>query len=168
MVKIKNQGINRITSYNVCYTKLLRFLLSQKYSFKSSRTAMYPMWCAESVEGYLNWLKRSFHSDETIRTYKYNVYHFCDYLLNVGMDCFNNLEKSLILDYLNHDHHATVKGTSTRRTVLRQFVTYLEDNNRITSYNVCYTKLLRDPQIKKVYCLLSFFFLCTGFSKLDN
>jgi site-specific recombinase XerD len=107
------------------------FLLSQKYSFQSSRTAMYPMWCAESVEGYLNWLKRSFHSDETIRTYKYSVYHFCDYLLNVGMDCFDNLEKSLILDYLNHDQHATVKGTSTRRTVLRQFVTYLEDNNLV-------------------------------------
>lgn len=63
------------------------FVLSQKYSFQSSRTAMYPTWCAEAVEGYLNWLKRSFHSDGTIRTYKYSVYDFCDYLLNGGMDC---------------------------------------------------------------------------------
>ena len=114
-------------------------ILSQKYSFKPSRMESYPLWCSEAVEGYLYWLKRYFRSESTIRTYKYSVYDFCDYLLGHKIESFEEIERTLILDYLKQDRHATVRGISMRRTVLRQFVMYLEDYNWIkdkTLYHV--------------------------------
>lgn len=112
-----------------------RFILNQylafdrKYMFDKPRTAEYSNWCVKAVEGYLSWLKRSFHSDNTVRSYKYSVYDLCDYLLSHGLKGFDSLTKSMLIDYLRQDHHTTIKGASTRRTVIRQFVTYLEDND---------------------------------------
>ncbi|HKM35975.1 MAG TPA: tyrosine-type recombinase/integrase [Lachnospiraceae bacterium] len=121
-----------------------RFILNQdlafdrKYMFDKPRTAEYPNWCIKAVEGYLSWLKRSFHSDSTVRSYKYSVYDLCDYLLSHGLKGFDSLTKSMIIDYLRKDHHTTMKGVSTRRTVLRQFVTYLEDNELVNDKRLHY------------------------------
>lgn len=121
-----------------------RFILNQdiafdrKYMFDKPRTAEYPDWCVKAVEGYLSWLKRSFHSDSTVRSYKYSVYDLCDYLLSHGLKGFDSLTKSMIIDYLRQDHHTTMKGGSTRRTVLRQFVTYLEDNELVNDKSLHY------------------------------
>lgn len=132
-----------------------RFILSQKYSFRPFRTAIYPTWCIEAIEGYLNWLKRSFHSDGTIRSYKYYVYDFCDYLLNVGVVCLESLQKSVIVEYLNRKRHASVQATSTQRTVLRQFLTYLEDNNLINDKTLHYVIPTKAAVTTRIVTILS-------------
>lgn len=152
----------------VCYRTWIRMLklygkfiqkqefdLSRKYTFKQSRAAMYPEWCCNAVDGYLEWLERSFHSNSTVRTYKYSVYDFCDYLLKNRIDCFEKLTKSLILAYLNQDKHTTVKGTATRNTILRQFVIYLEDNNFLNDKTLHYVFPNRIAGTTKIITILT-------------
>ena len=152
----------------VCYRTWIRILnlferfiqnqefeLSQKYTFERSRMGMYPECYFNAVEGYLKWLKRSFHNDSTVRTYKYSVFDFCDYLLECELDSFENLTKPLILAYLNQDIHATIKGKSTRNTVLRQFVIYLEDNNLVNDTTLHYVFPYKVAGATRIVTILS-------------
>jgi len=47
--------------------------LDQKYSLKTNRMEKYPEWCRSAIAGYLDWLRRSFHSSATIRHNQYGV-----------------------------------------------------------------------------------------------
>lgn len=102
---------------------------SKKYTFRKSRDFMYPEWCSSAVNDYLFWLRRSFHSESTVRSYKYTVYNFCDFLLQKQLNSFKELNKSHINEFLNIDYHSTRKGISKRNTVLRQFLIHLENNH---------------------------------------
>ena len=90
------------------------------------------VWCSLAVNAYLDWLRRSFHSEGTIRSYKYVVYNFCDFRLLKKLSSFEDLNRNLINEFLRIDLHSTVNGTSGRNSVLRQFITFLEDNNYLT------------------------------------
>lgn len=125
----------------------------KKYTFQKSRASEYPVWCSLAVDDYLDWLKRSFHSESTVRSYKYAVYNFCDFVLSRKLDSFRNLTKDLIKDFLKVDFHSTVNGTSGRNTVLRQFIIHLEDNNYLedkTLHSVIPSKLAHSGRIVTV------------------
>ena len=110
----------------------------------------YHAWCSLAVDDYLDWLRRSFHSESTARTYKYTVYNFCDFILSRKLDSFKNLTGELIKDFLKADFHSTVNGISGRNTVLRQFVRHLEDNNYLedkTLHSVIPSKLAHSGRI---------------------
>lgn len=131
-------------------------IFNQKYSFKASRMTTFPYWCTEAIEGYLNWLKRCFRSDGTIRTYKYSVYNFCDYLLQNGVDSFYLLDKSTIIAYLNHDkQRQTVSGRSNTRYVLRQFIIYLEDYNFVKEKTLHYVFPQKVTSVMRIVSILS-------------
>ena len=119
----------RIINIFDLYIREKKFDPLKKYTFKKSRTSEYPLWCSLAVDEYLDWLRRSFHSESTVRTYKYTVYNFCDFILSRKLDAFKNLNRSIIKDFLMEDFHSTVNGISGRNTVLRQFIIHLEDNN---------------------------------------
>ena len=91
----------------------------KKYTFQKSRTSEYPAWCSLAVDDYLDWLRRSFHSESTISSYKYVVYNFCDFILSKKLDSFRNLTGNLIKDFFKADFHSTINGISGRNTVLR-------------------------------------------------
>lgn len=131
------------------------FIHDQKYSFKPSRMDLYPLWCVKAIDGYLNWLKRCFRSESTIRTYKYSVYDFCDYLLEYGIDDFREITRPFILQYLKQDKHTSVCGVCTRRTVLRQFVMYLEDYNWIIDKTLHGVFIRKVASITKIPAILS-------------
>ena len=132
------------------YIRSKKFNPLKKYTFKNSRTSEYPAWCSLAVDDYLDWLRRSFHSESTARTYKYTVYNFCDFILSRKLDSFKNLTGELIKDFLKADFHSTVNGISGRNTVLRQFVRHLEDNNYLedkTLHSVIPSKLAHSGRI---------------------
>lgn len=108
----------------------------KKYSFRKARDWKYPLWCSLAVNAYLDWLRRSFHSEGTIRSYKYVVYNFCDFLLLKKLSSFEDLNRNLINEFLRIDLHSTVNGTSGRNSVLRQFITFLEDNNYLADQTI--------------------------------
>lgn len=132
------------------YIRSKKFNPLKKHTFKNSRTSEYPAWCSLAVDDYLDWLRRSFHSESTVRTYKYTVYNFCDFILSRKLDSFRNLTGELIKDFLKTDFHSTVNGTSGRNTVLRQFIRHLEDNNYLenkTLHSVIPSKLAHPGRI---------------------
>ena len=132
------------------YIQGQKFNFLKKYTFQKSRTSEYPVWCSLAVDDYLNWLRRSFHSESTIRSYKYVVYNFCDFVLSQKLDSFRNLTRELIKNFLIVDFHSTVNGISGRNTVLRQFVRHLEDNDYLedkTLHSVIPSKIAHPRRI---------------------
>lgn len=118
------------------YIQGQKFNPSKKYSFRKERDWKYPIWCSSGVNVYLDWLRRSFRSEGTIRSYKYVVYNFCDFLLQKKLNSFEELDRNLINEFLRIDLHSTVNGTSGRNSVLRQFITFLEDNNYLADRTI--------------------------------
>lgn len=55
------------------YMTSKEFSFNQKCSY-NNRMENYPVIFKNAVNGYLDWLKKSFHSDGTVRTYKYSVW----------------------------------------------------------------------------------------------
>jgi site-specific recombinase XerD len=96
----------------------------------------YPEWCRTAIIGYLDWLRRSFHSSATIRHNQYSVWSFCDYLLEQGANDFEVLTPEFIKKYLAGDKHTTFRGRATRITVIRQFIGYLDDYALISHKNL--------------------------------
>lgn len=135
------------------YIRSKKFNPLKKYTLKKSRASEYPAWCSLAADDYLNWLRRSFHSESTVRTYKYTVYNFCDFILSRKLDSFKNLTGELIKDFLKADFHSTVNGISGRNTVLRQFIRHLEDNNYLENkalHSVIPSKLAHPGRIVTV------------------
>lgn len=118
------------------YIQRKKFDPLKNYSFRKARDWKYPLWCSLAVNAYLDWLRRSFHSEGTIRSYKYVVYNFCDFLLQKKLNSFEELDRNLINEFLRIDLHSTVNGTSGRNSVLRQFITFLEDNNYLADRTI--------------------------------
>lgn len=110
-----------------------KILFDKKYFPKTDRMSGYPDWCRSAVEGYFDWLIRSFHDQNTVRSYKYSIFCFCDYILSKSFHGFNDLSIDLLKAFLHSKTHATFRGYSTRVTVVRQFVIFLEDNDFVTS-----------------------------------
>ena len=127
----------------------------QKYTYHVDRTAWYPQWCLSAIEKYLEWLKKSFHSDGTIRSYKYDVYDFCEYLLSYGICCFNEIDRECIHSYLVQDKHLSVRGRATRNTVLRQFTSFLEDYDYLEDKTLHHVFPLKVAQTKRIVTILS-------------
>lgn len=119
----------RIINLFDLYIQKQKFDPSKMYSFRKSRDWNYPLWCSLAVNAYLDWLRRSFHSEGTIRSYKYVVYNFCEFLLLKRLNSFKGLNRDLLNEFLRIDLHSTINGISGRNTVLHQFITFLEDND---------------------------------------
>ena len=73
----------------------------KKYSFRKARDWKYPLWCSLAVNAYLDWLRRSFHSEGTIRSYKYVVYNFCG--VERVIDALGNRDSTTVNVYLTYD-----------------------------------------------------------------
>lgn len=113
------------------------FSYSQKCSYKPERMKNYPEIFKNVVLGYLNWLKRSFRSEGTVRTYRYSVWDLCDYLLDQGQSDFSSLSPEILMAYLAQDSHTTTfSGRSFRIMVLRQFIVFLEQCDLIQNKNL--------------------------------
>lgn len=146
--------IRTITLFDL-YIRGQKFNLLKKYTFQKSRDSGYPLWCSRAVDDYLDWLRRSFHSESTVRSYKYTVYNFCDFILSRKLDSFQNLTRNLINDFMRKDFHSTVNGMSGRNTVLRQFITHLEDNNYLQDKTLHTTVPSKLAHPRKIVTILS-------------
>ncbi|VDN47973.1 Site-specific recombinase XerD [Petrocella atlantisensis] len=140
------------------------FSYSQKCSYKPERMKNYPETFKNVVHGYLNWLKRSFRSEGTVRTYRYSVWDFCDYMLDQGLFDFSSLSPELLMAYLTQDSHTTTfSGRSSRIMVLRQFIVFIEQCDLIQNKNLhlylsagtapCekVIEILTDEQVTRLY-----------------
>ena len=110
--------LNRITSYNVCYTKLLRGINSS------------PHYTIAEENHLINYLLQG-NSPKVLESFNKIIDNNTKYNLS------ENSLKELYLQFYN----------TAIRVINRK---NLNIYDRITSYNVCYTKLLR----------LTYFFLC--------
>lgn len=132
-------------------------------SAQEKRMGHYPAWCADAVGGYVDWLTRSFHRESTVRNYRYSVFSLCDYLLASGINGFGDVTPQLLREYIAQDHHATLKGRSTRITIVNQFLWYVEANilgeekklytvlTAGTAKSVTVPVVLTDDEVKRIY-----------------
>ena len=113
----------RITSYNVCYTKLLRDNEENSYYMTVNRS-------------YLE-IKRTLNLKDEEFWYYYgnNDFEGLNKLLAEGFDNYMGI-------YMTRAESPMIDAIEKRNF---EMIKFLLDNgfSRITSYNVCYTKLLR-------------------------
>lgn len=123
----------------------------------------YPAWCADAVSGYLDWLTRSFHRESTVQNYRYSVWSLCDYLLACDINGFGDITPQMLREYIAQDHHTTLKGRSTRITIVNQFLWYVEtsilgEEKKLytvltagTAKSVTVPVVLTDDEVKRIY-----------------
>jgi site-specific recombinase XerD len=145
------------------YMTSTEFSYNQKCLYNTERMINYPDEFKKVIYGYFHWLKKSFRSDGTVRTYKYSVWDFCDYLLELDMLDISCINQELLRTYLVQDNHTTFTGRASRIMVLRQFIVYLEQCGLIQNKNLHLylsagaapsekiIEILSDEQIAKLY-----------------
>ena len=131
--KIKTYSSTRITSYNVCYTKLLR-AISEGAGCTLGNYAIFAggrdnSGSVSTVNAYNASLVRTVLTNLSIDRYGLAGANTDDYALFAGGYSYSTSNYSAIVDTYDSN---LVKGTIT--------------SLRITSYNVCYTKLLRNQE----------------------
>lgn len=132
-------------------------------SAQAKRMGHYPAWCADAVSGYLDWLTRSFHRESTVQNYRYSVWSLCDYLLACDINGFGDITPQMLREYIAQDHHTTLKGRSTRITIVNQFLWYVEtsilgEEKKLytvltagTAKSVTVPVVLTDDEVKRIY-----------------
>ena len=121
---------NRITSYNVCYTKLLRdltYLLNKPEAINDVQTA--------SLEAVM----QQFPYFQAARAlYLKGLYNNQNFRYNYELKktAAYTTDRSILFDFITSEKFSTLQKQN-----IEQQLNAIED--RITSYNVCYTKLLR-------------------------
>ena len=149
----RNLRIDRITSYNVCYTKLLR---EPQGSFEITCAK----WDLDIACYYNLWTSsymRDRHLDRAYLDTQLRLRPFILQALENFSDLFRRLDSALRErgDYFrantgrfyfgltNIDFEMEVGTNRSDEEVLRKTEQIFNGVRRITSYNVCYTKLLR-------------------------
>lgn len=115
------------------YTQYGDIIPEEKFTYKQSGLDMLPEWCVSQIRGYLALLKREFHAQGTIRSYRYPCIRLCKYLVDKGFDSFCCLTPELLQAFCSQDQHSTFNGKSTSFGVIRQFVAFLEEQGQITN-----------------------------------
>ena len=140
------QRINRITSYNVCYTKLLR----GSETFYPVVNLFLRIWSVQTwINSFVIALNHSFYVFSRACTafdFKDTYTGFNNFINKTyGCQIFGRHKILVINFYL-----------SSGFLVCQQIrpATVLQTWTRITSYNVCYTKLLRDSASLPLTCKL--------------
>ena len=143
----QSQVVYRITSYNVCYTKLLRDCKTNRLVSLTGRRFLS---CQRSVLGdetLLNVLAKFYYMDSRITSY--NVCYTKLLRVSVFSDAFRGelmwrigIPVSALLLVLSAIPLSFVNARAPRFVNL--VFALLIWISRITSYNVCYTKLLRE------------------------
>ena len=135
----------RITSYNVCYTKLLRIgwatFIENDFGTESARKLVYQSHWFEGILllGCLNLIGLTFRYNMYSRTkLSLLLFHlaFVLIILGAGITRYFGSEGSMAI----REGQTTAQWLSTESYLEVEAV---EPASRITSYNVCYTKLLR-------------------------
>ena len=132
---------HRITSYNVCYTKLLRHGFPSDYVIKEGDIVSID--CGTVLNGFIG-----------DSAFTYAVGEVNDDLWGLLETTLNSLYKGISVVKVGNrigdighaiQHYAEADGCSVVREMTGHGIgrRMHEDPSRITSYNVCYTKLLR-------------------------
>lgn len=129
--------------------------LKKRFFPVNDRMAPYPCMIRSAVEDYFAWMIRSFHAQDTVRTYQYSVFAFCDWMVAAGLDGFQDVSVELVRDFLASEMHATPNGYSSRVTVLRQFFWFLEEQEHLLSGNLYQRLPARIARGEKIVDILS-------------
>ena len=90
-----------------------------------------PAWEAESLESYLNLLKREGWQPSTIAMYRSSNLRFCKYLQSIGIASFSSLTSTMLKDFNLQDKHATPEGKAAYNCRIRNFLIYLYEQKLI-------------------------------------
>lgn len=107
-----------------------------RYYYKQTSFDTLPEWCAFSIEDFLDLLKREFHEDSTIRSYRYSCIRLCSFLTERNFTSFEKLDVDTLHDFSIQDQHGSFKGKSTCLTIIRRFIIFLEDTGYISNKNL--------------------------------
>ena len=97
-----------------------------------------PDWETESLESYLNLLKREGWQPSTIAMYTSSNLRFCKYLQGTGIASFSSLTPTMLKDFNLQDKHTTPEGKAAYNCRIRNFLIYLYEQ-----------KLIDDPYLYK-------------------
>jgi site-specific recombinase XerD len=106
---------------------------SRKYTYGLTSIDVLPEWCRSGIEEFLGLLKKEFHDNSTIRTYRYPCIRLCRYLVDHDHSGFETLDVDVIQKFCLQDEHKTFKGKSSYLTIIRRFIIFLEDIGYIES-----------------------------------
>ena len=61
---------------------------SSKFTYVPGEIDLLPAWCRSGIEGFLDLLRREFHTVQTIRSYQYPCIRLCRYLMDRDLSGF--------------------------------------------------------------------------------
>lgn len=144
------------------YTVYGDILPDSKYKYGASSFDLFPDWCRQAIDGFLNQKRREFRKSGTIRSYRYSCIRFCRFLLENGHQSFKQLSPSVIKDFARQDEHKTFKGRASTFVIVRGFLYYLFENryHEVPNLDKCLisgtapiekiTDVLTDNQLKRI------------------
>ncbi len=103
-----------------------------------------PAWQAESLESYLNLLKREGWQPSTIAMNRSSNLRLCKYHQNIEITKFRLLTSTILKDFNRQDKHKTLEGKAAYNCRIRNFLIYLYEQ-----------KLIDDPYLYKALPTLS-------------
>lgn len=106
---------------------------SGKYTYGLTAFDALPEWCRLGIEEFLDLLKKEFHDNGTIRTYRYPCIRLCRFLVGQNCSGFEALDADMLQKFCLQDQHETFKGKSTCLGTIRRFIIFLEDTGYIKS-----------------------------------
>lgn len=105
----------------------------EKFTYKQLGLDLLPEWCVSPINEYLTMLKKTFHAQGTIKSYRYPCIRLCKYLIDKGYDSFYELTPELLQTFCLQDKHRTFNGKSGSFVIIRQFVMFLEEQGKVTN-----------------------------------
>ena len=115
---------------------------SSKFTYVPGEIDLLPAWCRSGIEGFLDLLRREFHTVQTIRSYQYPCIRLCRYLMDRDLSGFEQLDPDILYGFCAQDRHRTFRGRSSCFGIIRRFLVFLEDTGYIENR---YLHLCIDP-----------------------
>ena len=126
----------RILSCYLEYTEIGDILPDGKYKYTPTQYDLLPEWCKIPLTAFLEQKQNERRSAGSIRPYRCSCSIFCQYLVQSGMDSFNQLSIETINQFIAQDSHASFRGLATRFVHLRGFLHFLEDHGHTEKHGL--------------------------------
>ena len=99
--------------------------------YKPMKIASLPLWCRYTINEFLLLKKREFMKKSTIDIYRSASVRLCAYLVEHGLNSFDELTAVHLNNFNLQDKHSTLESKNAYNVRIRNFLIYLEEEGYI-------------------------------------
>ena len=112
--------------------------MTRIYGLKDTRFDKLPDWCKEAIDEYMVMKTAEGWAKSTLSMHFNCSSRFCEFLVEQGLNSFNDLTRKLIKRFNIEDVHETFAGKSAYNSRIRMFLDFLEDAGYTTVHGLSF------------------------------